>query len=73
VDAASLLAYAKLKKGLYQILKTKMHMLNATTSVLLQTTLLLLNKNLQQTENTNDLHPETNDNSKLYVLKNIKI
>jgi hypothetical protein len=72
VDAASLLAYAKLEKELYQILKKKMHMLNATSSVFLQTMLLLLNKNLQQTENTNDLHPDTDDNSKLYVLKNIK-
>lgn len=48
-------------------------MLNATSSVLLQTMLLLLNKNLQQTENTNDLHPDTDDNSKLYAFMNIKI
>ncbi|PNF41741.1 Pancreatic lipase-related protein 2 [Cryptotermes secundus] len=41
-----------------------MHMLNATSSVLLQTMLLLLNKNLQQTENTSDLHPDRDDNSK---------
>jgi hypothetical protein len=72
VDAANLLAYAKLEKGLYQILKTKMHMLNATSSVLLQTMLLLLNNNLQQTENANDLHTDTDDNSKLYAFMKIK-
>jgi hypothetical protein len=72
VAGANQLTYAKLGKGFYQILKTKMHMLNATSSVLLQTMLLLLNKNMQQTENTNDLHPDTDDNSKLYASINNK-
>jgi hypothetical protein len=70
VDTANLLAYAKLEKDLYQIVKTKMHMLNATSSVILQTMLLLLNKNLQETENTNYLLPDTDDNSKLHFFKN---
>jgi len=48
-------------------------MLNSTSSVLLQTMLLLLNKNLQHTENTNDLQRGKNTDSKLYVFKYIKV
>ncbi|KDR08050.1 pancreatic lipase-related protein 2-like [Zootermopsis nevadensis] len=40
-----------------------MHIFNATSSVLLQTMLLLVNKNLQHTDNTNVLQSDINNNS----------
>lgn len=42
------------------------HMLNATNSVFLQTVLLLMSKNMQDTGTTNEvLQPEVQENSKL--------